>query len=215
MESCSSDACLALTQHVIPIMYDIFYNYRGILTSIGIALSSWTAIQEIIKTQNLGNFDSVPNAMLFINSFSWFLYGLFVKKPYVTFPNVIGVQFMLYYIMSTYHLHSPDKRKLIRNIFMGGFMIVMSIGMLAFIGIYDTDRVPTQEDLNHSKNLLGVSSVLILMVFYSSPLANLVQVIRKKDASSLNLSLAIASGINGALWTTYGFAIADPVLTII
>lgn len=181
------------------------------MTSIGISLASWSPIQEIIKKQELGTFDSVPNAMLFINSISWFLYGLFVKKPYVAFPNVVGIEFMLYYILSTFHLHSQDKRYLIRNIFLGGFLIVMVIGMISFIGIYDTDKNPTVEDFNNAKTLLGTSSVLILMVFYSSPLANLVQVVKKKDASSLNLSLAVASGINGVLWTCYGFAIADPV----
>jgi uncharacterized protein with PQ loop repeat len=87
----------------------------------------------------------------------------------------------------------------------------MVIGMISFIGIYDTDRNPTVEDFNNAKMLLGTSSVLILMAFYSSPLTNLVQVVKTKDASSLNLALAIASGINGALWTCYGFAIADPV----
>lgn len=161
--------------------------------------------------QNLGSFDSVPNAMLFVNSLSWFLYGLFVRKPYVAFPNVVGIEFMLYYILSTFHLHSLEKRNLIRNIFMAGFLVVFPIGMISFIGIYDTERNPSLEDFNTAKTLLGTTSVLILIVFYSSPLANLVDVVKKRDASSLNLALAIASGINGALWTSYGFAISDPV----
>jgi solute carrier family 50 protein (sugar transporter) len=181
------------------------------LTGIGIFLASWSPIKVIIERQELGSFDLVPNATLVINSISWFLYGLFVKKPYVAFPNIIGIEFMLYYIFSTYHLHSLEKRNLIRNIFLWGFFIVLVIAMIAFIGIYDTDKNPTIEDFNKAKTLLGITSVLILIVFYTSPLANLVQVIKSKDAGSINLALAIASGINGSLWACYGFAIADQV----
>ena len=153
--------------------------------------------------------------MLMINSMSWFLYGLFIRNPYISFPGILGVQFMLYYIMSTYHLHSPDKRKLIRNIFMFGFLFIMSIGMIAFIGIYNPDRNTSPEDFIKAKNLLGVSSILILTAFYTSPLLNMMQIIKTRDSSSINIYLAIALGINGSLWTTYGFAIDDPVLKFI
>ena len=93
---------------------------------------------------------------------------------------------------------------------MAGFLIVLGISMISYIAINDPDSVGV-DDLETARKLLGTTSVLILVVFYASPLANLYQIIKKKDATSLSLPLAIACGINGVLWTSYGFAIKDPV----
>lgn len=51
-------------------------------------------------------------------------------------------------------------------------------------------------------------------MFYGSLLSTHVTLIRKKNASSINPLLAIASFINSLLWTVYGFAVLDWFIAI-
>lgn len=61
--------------------------------------------------------------------------------------------------------------------------------------------------------LLGVTNVVILALLYASPLSSMAivivlalirQVIKNKDASSINLNLAVAATLNSVLWSVYG-----------
>ena len=144
--------------------------------------------------------------MLAVNSVAWLLYGCFVQKYYVSFPNLIGLEFMLYYLFLTYHLHSDAQRKMLRNIILAGFGFVILVAMVAFVSFSEPG-----ESFQKGQNALGLTAVIVLVIFYSSPLSNLVHVVRSRDASSIGLGLAIASGINGFLWASYGFAVNDLV----
>ena len=55
----------------------------------------------------------------------------------------------------------------------------------------------------------GSVAVFNLLVFYASPLSNLVAVVKTRDASSIYAPLSVISVINGSLWTIYGLFIQD------
>ena len=142
----------------------------------------------------------LPNAMLWVNSIAWFFYGLYVQNYYVAGPNLVGAQFMMYYLLLTYHLHSDPQRVTLRYILLIGQFSCFFIAIIAFISL---------QDRGQAQVVLGIAAVIALVVFYSSPLSNLVKVIKSRDARSIHPGLAVASAINGLLWTCYGFAVKD------
>jgi solute carrier family 50 protein (sugar transporter) len=143
--------------------------------------------------------------MLWVNSIAWFFYGLYVQNYYVACPNLVGAQFMLYYLLLTYHLHSDSQRVTLRYILLIGKFCCLAVAIVAFLSI---------QDRGQAQVLLGIAAVIALVVFYSSPLSNLVKVIKSKDARSIHPGLAVASAINGLLWTCYGFAVKDMFIAL-
>ena len=127
-----------------------------------------------------------------------------VKNYYIFGPNIIGINFCLYYALSVYHLASAEKRNLIRNILLIGQTFVLLGAVASFVTL-----VPMDPEGNIREQVSGWVAVIALLVFYTSPLSDLSNVIRTKDASSISLPLAIANGINGMLWSAYGLAIGD------
>ncbi|KAH6579315.1 hypothetical protein BASA60_003329 [Batrachochytrium salamandrivorans] len=55
-----------------------------------------------------------------------------------------------------------------------------------------------------------MSAILMNHILPALPLSDLANVIRSRDASTINPVLAFCSLLNGSLWTGYGFAISDP-----
>lgn len=55
------------------------------------------------------------------------------------------------------------------------------------------------------------AAILILVFYFLSPLSTLLEVLRKRDSSSLVLELGVMNTLNGLLWATYGIvALRDP-----
>jgi solute carrier family 50 protein (sugar transporter) len=176
----------------------------GVLTCLGIYLSDYSKVAQIVKSGDLGSYNVLPNMMCFVNTFSWVMYGLMVGNYYIFCPNVVGMNFTLFYALSVYHLAPADKRNLIRNVLLVGQSFVLLGSLAAFVTLvpYDTDGTLREQ-------VSGWVAVIALLVFYSSPLTDLANVIKSRDASSISLPLAVANGINGSLWTAYGFAIGN------
>ena len=144
--------------------------------------------------------------MLFVNSLAWVMYGLLIGNYYIFVPNIFGCNFMLYYTLSVYHLCPPARRQFIRNLLLLGFSFIMLSSLACFVTL-----IPYDPDESIRKKVMGMTAVIALIIFYSSPLSDMAQILKTKDASSVSLGLALASGVNGLLWTGYGFAILDPV----
>ena len=145
--------------------------------------------------------------MLCVNCLSWVFYGLLQQNYYIFCPNVVGVDFCFYYTLTIFHLVPEEKRNQLKNMLIGGFTFVAVGALVAFVTI-----VPYDDD-EHTKatTIMGIVACIVLIIFYSSPLSGLYQVIKTRDASSISYPLALANGVNGPLWTGYGFAIQDYV----
>ena len=144
--------------------------------------------------------------MLFVNCLAWVMYSFLVNNYYVFSPNFFGILFTLFYTLSVYHLADQPKRNLIRNSLLIGLGLVMISSLLCYVTL-----VPMDPDNTLRIRVMGCTAVGALIVFYSSPLSDMSHIIKTRDASSIGLGLAIANGINGLLWTSYGFAIMDYV----
>jgi solute carrier family 50 protein (sugar transporter) len=144
--------------------------------------------------------------MLFVNCLAWVMYGLLIRNYYIFSPNVVGINFTLFYTLSVFHLATESKRNRVRNTLLVGISFVLLGSLACFVTL-----VPYDPNGTLSKKVSGMIAVMALIVFYTSPLADMAGVIKKKDASSISFGMAIANGINGLLWTAYGFAIDDIV----
>ena len=89
---------------------------------------------------------------------------------------------------------------------LGGISFVFLGSLACFVTLVKFDP-----DNTIRIQVMGMVAVIALIIFYTSPLSDMANVIKKKDASSISFPMAIANGINGLLWTAYGFAIADVV----
>lgn len=178
---------------------------RGVLTCLGIYISDFKKVAKIVEDGDLGTYNVLPNMMCFVNTFSWVMYGLMVGNYYIFCPNLVGMNFTLFYALSVYHLAPSAKRDLIRNVLLVGQSFVLLGALASFVTLlpYDPEGVMREQ-------VSGWVAVIALLVFYTSPLSDLANVIKSKDASSISLTMAIANGINGLLWTSYGFAISNP-----
>ena len=185
------------TEHIVPCL--------GILTTFGIFYSSLKRVYEIELNQHLAQYDSTPNVWLLTNSFAWLVYGYFIQKYYLCVPQIVGIQCMFYSILTVFPFHSRKQQLTIKLILMVSSFVVFSSGTIAFVSFPQTDI---------AKNILGSIAVFVLCCFYTSPLSNLVMVIKTRDASSINIWLSIANLVNGSLWTCYGFALSDMFIAL-
>lgn len=128
------------------------------------------------------------------------MYG---KDPYIVAPNVIGYMLGMWYSLLTLGLSTKQAQQSTVRIIISGSVMIYVAGAVAFLYYPPGSAI--------GKNLLGIVSILLLMVFYSSPLSSMAEVIRKHDAQSLNPLLAIASVINCVLWSVYGLVLNDIV----
>ncbi|KAJ3128179.1 hypothetical protein HK100_009335 [Physocladia obscura] len=106
----------------------------------------------------------------------------------------------MYYTLSILPLSPPKTRITTISLLIGFSMILQFAGGVVFIA---------QMQYDFGKQILGILANIVLVLFYGSPLSVCVKVIRERDSSSLSLPLALASALNGGLWTIYGFAMKD------
>ncbi|KAI8812803.1 sugar efflux transporter for intercellular exchange-domain-containing protein [Cladochytrium replicatum] len=189
----TSAVCSAIVNYAVPGV--------GCITTAAIFLAPWAGVVQVTKRKSLGEVNPVPFAWMCCNSLGWVVYGQKVQNYFVAVPNVVGYLFGIHYFLTTYPFATIRQRKLLFLILFLGSAVVFSMAVVANIGL--------SNDAETSRLVLGYTAVAILIVFYSSPLSTLYDVIKRRDASSLGPALAIASAVNGGFWSIYGFAIND------
>lgn len=122
--------------------------------------------------------------MMMVNSLAWVLYSLLLKDYYILIPNILGVDFGLYYSLSTFRYSSTlAQHSTIRTII--GFSTFLFIGTgCTFISVGDFKTQST---------LLGLLCVIVLICFYSSPLSTILKVVETKNSASIDPLLAWAT----------------------
>ncbi|EGF81945.1 hypothetical protein BATDEDRAFT_36766 [Batrachochytrium dendrobatidis JAM81] len=189
---CSTPNCQLVLHHIIPII--------GVFTALWIFIAPFKSVKRLGNSDNLENVNPLPFPMIVANCLGWLVYGLLIQDIYVIIPNIIGYQFGIYYTLMAYRIAAPEFQSRALQILIGSSLLVFIGGVLGFIVLQGNEA---------GRIVMGLVCVVILAVFYCSPLSDFYNVIKKKDASSIDVYLAAASLVNGSLWTVYGFAIGD------
>ncbi|KAL2918682.1 hypothetical protein HK105_201516 [Polyrhizophydium stewartii] len=192
MADCDTDQCRLLLHHVVPGI--------GVLTALWIFVAPLASVRGIQDSQSIGAVNPLPFPMIVANCLCWLVYGLLVQDPYVFGPNIAGYQLGLYYTLTAYNHADAAFRSRVLTILVASSLLVFSGGFISFIVLHG------QGD---ARTIMGSICVVILAVFYSAPLSTVRQVIKRRDSSPIDLTLAIASIANSSLWTVYGFAVSD------
>ncbi|ORZ39323.1 sugar efflux transporter for intercellular exchange-domain-containing protein [Catenaria anguillulae PL171] len=191
---CTTETCRVMLNYVVPSL--------GVVTAIMTAVSPIPAVRRMRISQSLGSVNPVPYAFIYINAQIWILYGIFVRDVFVIAPNLVGVLLGSWFLRSAYGLSSPSQRTLMDVIAITGSAAVFIVSMIAFLWL----------STSAGRLALGILSIIILGLFYTSPLSVFAQVIKTKDSSPFDLPLAATCLLNGSLWVIYGVAIADPFI---
>jgi uncharacterized protein with PQ loop repeat len=87
-----------------------------------------------------------------------------------------------------------------------GFAALLTATMTSFIFFADTN-------LSMARYISGTIANLFFIIFCSVPFGVIKKAIQMRDGSYFSLPIALANGINGALWSIYGLVIGDWLMT--
>lgn len=119
-----------------------------------------------------------------IISLAWLLYSLFLRDYYILLPNIFGFGLGIFYTLSTFRYSSAESQsRTIKTLIAFCNFIFVGTGV-AFISL----------DYNMGQTVLGSICLIVLIVFYSSPLTSIYNVVKTKNTASIDRPMA---------WATY------------
>ncbi len=127
-----------------------------------------------------------------------------VQNPYVVVPNVIGLVLGLFFTYTCMALAKAEVRATILRNFVGYVAVVL--------GAFVVDKLKLLSIAPN--NLYGWCGNVLLMLYYTAPLATIKTVVKTRNADSIDPRLAIAGLLNGLFWFAYGVAIWDGYVAI-
>lgn len=133
----------------------------------------------------------------FITSAIWLKYGLLTNERSLVVVNSVGVALMLAYTI-VFYLFTTRRRDTIR-------ITSISLIFLCLVMIYAS----IEEDHLQATERIGFVGIIVSLIFFASPLANLAHVIRVKNSESLPFSMIVSSFVVTLLWFIYGNLIGD------
>jgi solute carrier family 50 protein (sugar transporter) len=169
--------------------------------------SNYPAVQNIHKTQKLGQFDLVPYAWLIVNNVTWLAYIPDLALPgsvFVFICHWVGLVAALLIFRFTWHLASKETTRKISTILIGLVGIFVPFAFIVRIAADSDTRI----------RILSTTAILGQLSFFAAPLLQLKSVIKAKSAETLNFPLAVTCALATALWTAFGFAIQEFAIVI-
>lgn len=158
---------------------------------------------NIRKSKALGAFNPLPLVAMWANCVGWLVYSFLIKDLYVLASNEPGLVLATFMTITCYGF-ADDKA---RDTMMGSllfFSLLLSVSgaAICFWGLTHAQAV----------SFWGFVTVGILLIFYAAPLSSVAEVLSTRSSAALNEPLAAMAIVNGSLWATYGWAVADPFI---
>jgi solute carrier family 50 protein (sugar transporter) len=138
----------------------------GCITALLIFLSPLQQVLQVKESQEIGVVNSFPFSMMVLNCLANLIYGIYLDDSYIFLPNWIGLSLGLYYMLTTLPLQPKKIRELGNNIVIFGITSILLIMGLCFMRF----------SLQAGKTILGWTTVVCLVMFYTSPLSTLARV---------------------------------------
>lgn len=159
------------------------------------------AVYDASRTGKLGSLNTLPLALMAVNSTVWFIYSIVLRDRYLAFGNGPGCVVSIWYVTTTLPLIPPElarQRKLVQQVLLSGASALLLL--CATLGFAEYSR-ETQ------KFVFGLFGSFTCTLLFASPLSTAYQVIKTRDASTIYAPLTIAQVVNCVSWTVYGFVI--------
>ena len=138
-----------------------------------------------------------------LNSFCWLEYGLLIKDSPLAIVSLVGGIIMSLYTICFYIYCA--RRSAVRRQALGAFVFYV------ILWLYLSFASTSEEFGTHYCGLVccGMS-----ILFYASPLVNLVHVIRTRSTSTLPFPIILGNVFNTGLWWLYGVIIKDTFVKV-
>jgi solute carrier family 50 protein (sugar transporter) len=179
----------------------------GIFTSSALYFAPATAVLAAIRSNDLGDLNPLPLAIMSIVSVAWLAYGVSVKDPYVAFSCIAGCIGSIGYVLAILPLLQNDKPtlRMIQGLLLAGYGATLCLW--TFLGL-------SGASVAKIGSVLGMVASVLFIVFSGSPLSTIKSVIATQNSGSILGSLTVAQVVNTSLWTAYGLAIKDKFLWV-
>lgn len=153
----------------------------------------------VAKRGYLGEVNALPFAMMVANCAAWMFYGAVIVDYFVYVANIPGLVGGLFYTLVCFRFSKAAAQNALTAIALASAVLFSCVGVASMA--VNSPAV--------SKTLWGATSVGVLGLYYSAPLATLAKVIRERSSASLHWPLCLMNAINGSLWFAYGLALKD------
>lgn len=174
----------------------------GILTSTALYFAPAAAVIAAVRSDDIGNLNPLPLAIMSIVSVAWLAYGLSVRNPYVALSNIAGCVGSIAYVVGVLPLLQKNKSQLrvIQSVIVSGSAAML--GLWTFLGLSGVAA-------GKISSSLGIFASSLFVILSGSPLSTIKTVVSTRNSASILGSLTLAQVVNTALWTAYGLAVKD------
>mmetsp|Transcript_8641 Transcript_8641/g.22492 ORF Transcript_8641/g.22492 Transcript_8641/m.22492 type:complete len:281 (-) Transcript_8641:216-1058(-) len=168
-------------------------------------LSSVPAVLKARKNNDRGSLNITPFAAQIGNCASWLFYAIHIMNWWIIVPNTLGITIAAFYTVATYRLLKPAEKASVTKTLALYAALFAAVNASLLLGILPLSP----------QDAYGWMANLCLLFFYAAPLTSLADVVKSKDASSIDPLLAGCGVANGAFWAAYGLAIRDPYVWVL
>ncbi|KAG2433185.1 hypothetical protein HYH02_012727 [Chlamydomonas schloesseri] len=177
---------------------DVVPAFGNLLATL-MLISPLPAVLRLRATGRLGDINPLPYPLTIYNASGWLAYGYATSNPYLFPSNYIGFIAGVFFTVTAHSAAPRGAQDRVAAIFMVGAFHFIGMGIIALFWLSN----------EAADKMWGINATVILMVYYVIPLSTMFEVIKKKNAISIYIPLAIGATANGCLWTAYGFALKD------
>ncbi|KAI8480292.1 PREDICTED: sugar transporter SWEET1-like [Branchiostoma belcheri] len=155
------------------------------------------------RTRSTQNVPFLPFLVTCINNLIWLYYGLWRQDSTLIIVNAVGA-LLQSICMFTYMVTSKQKSRPMSQ-------IVVGVALLTTLYLYLTIAITSHTVL---VDRLGLAGAGITILMYTSPMMELVTVIRTKSTRSISRPLTVATFFASSLWFYYGYLLQDPYVQV-
>ena len=172
----------------------------GIITSSALYFAPTAAVLQAIRTNDIGDLNPLPLAIMSVVSVAWLAYGISCNDPYVALSNIAGCIGSCYYVLGTLPLLPKPKLRTTQAVVLSGYASTLCLWTV--LGLSGASATTIS-------SVLGLFASGLFVILAGSPLSTIKSVMRTKNSSSILGALTLAQVINTSLWSAYGLAIRD------
>ncbi|KAJ2502990.1 sugar transmembrane transporter activity protein [Coemansia sp. RSA 1972] len=171
-------------------------------TTVAMIVSQLTVVGHVRKAHSTKTQVAMLQPLAsFVSSILWLKYGLLRNDLVVSLVNALGVCVSSYILLAFWRFshsrHSVETRVLLA--------LVVSASCVGFV---------TTSNYVWAHHVYSIACCVVSLVFLASPLGQLGQVLKARDASVLLPSVTVLAFANNVVWAVYGRVHNDPFMFV-
>ncbi|KAG1710070.1 hypothetical protein DVH05_017078 [Phytophthora capsici] len=168
-------------------------------SSIVFAISPWPTVATIRRSRSTLQFSFAPFFFYFVQSVIYTLYGWTTSNPVVGGTSLLGVVLGSYYVL-VFYKYAHDRTQATR-------MLTSAMLVIFLLAYQVVTRSPEETQM-----ITGIPANILSVFTAASPLLQVKNILRRKDASCLPFGMSAMNVVSGSIWATYGVMLGDPLV---